>query len=73
MVQLVSLPASVEDISKECFYACESLSRVTFYESSSLKLIGHEVFCGCEMKEIPCGVKKLLRNAVPRSVLIARP
>ena len=35
----VVVPDRVEDLREECFYDCISLSRVTFRESSSLKLI----------------------------------
>ena len=35
------IPSSVEELCEGCFYLCESLSRVTFGESSSLKRIGH--------------------------------
>ena len=36
----VVVPDSVEELCEWCFFWCSSLSRVTFGESSSLKLIG---------------------------------
>ena len=35
-----------EELCEKCFYECESLSHVTFGESSSLKLIGKMAFFG---------------------------
>ena len=61
MVELVSVPDSVEEISEECFSKFESLSRVTFGESSSLKLIAIGAFFQsgiCEI-HIPDGVQEL--------------
>ena len=51
-VELVSIPDSVEEISESCFSECESLSRVTFGESSSLKLIGNQAFYRSGLREI---------------------
>ena len=44
-VELLSIPDSVEWVPDGCFSSCKSLSRVTFGESSSLKLIerGHSI------------------------------
>ena len=42
--RFVSIPDSVEELCHECFCECKSLSRVTFGESSSLKLIWNEAF-----------------------------
>ena len=39
MVQLVSIPDSVEVVPEACFLWCEGLSRVAFGGISSLKLI----------------------------------
>ena len=36
----IHIPDGVEELCEKCFYECESLSCVTFGESSSLKLIG---------------------------------
>ena len=44
MVELVSIPDSVEELCDGCFSGCTSLSRVTFGDSSSLKLIGKKAF-----------------------------
>ena len=50
MVELVSIPDDMEELCEKCFFWCKSLSRVTFGESSSLKLIGKgyslKVTCG---------------------------
>ena len=61
LVELVSIPDSVEEISKSYFSACESLSRVTFRESSSLKVIGNGALSGCGIREIqiPDSVEEL--------------
>ena len=48
----VVVAESVEELCEKCFYGCKSLSRVTFDESSSLKLIGKEVFYGSGVVEI---------------------
>ena len=60
-IELLSIHDSVEELCESCFFCCESLSRVTFGESSSLKLIGKEAFCGSGVVEIhiPDGVEKL--------------
>ena len=42
-----------EELCDECFFGCEGLSRVTFGESSSLKLIGKEAFSRSGVGEIP--------------------
>ena len=57
----MSIPDGVEELCDSCFYKCESLSRVTFGEPSSLKLIGKEAFCGGGVSEIhiPDGVEEL--------------
>ena len=61
MVQLVSIPDSVEELCDKCFCECENLSRVTFGESSSLKLIGKNAFSQSGLVEIhiPDGVEEL--------------
>ena len=41
-----------EEICEQCFLWCQSLSRVTFGESSSLKLIGEKAFSGTGLCEI---------------------
>ena len=52
---------SIEELCEKCFSLCKSLSRVTFGESSSLKLIGRLAFQGSGVREIhiPDGVEKL--------------
>ena len=59
--RFVSIPDKVEELCEECFYECESLSRVTFGESSSLKLIGNGAFRETALVEIriPDGVEEL--------------
>ena len=42
----IHIPDRVEELCDECFSWCEHLSRVTFGESSSLKLIGKRAFYG---------------------------
>ena len=50
--RFVSIPDSVEELCEKCFCECKSLSRVTFGESSSLKLIGKKAFLGSGVVEI---------------------
>ena len=71
----IHIPDSVGELCEVCFCNCKSLSRVTFGESSSLKLIGKNVFNSSGVREIhvPDGVENLLRNTVPPSVSIAKP
>lgn len=61
MVQLVSIPDAFEELCEECFYKCENLSRVTFCESPSLRLIWHGAFFGSCLTEThtPNGVEEL--------------
>ena len=70
----IHIPDGVEEICELCFCKCTSLSRVTFGESSSLKLIGKTAFRESGVVEIhaPDGVVELLRNAVPCHVRIAK-
>ena len=62
--RFVSIPDGVEELCEECFYDCQNLSRVTFGESSSLKLIGKAAFNGSGVREIhiPDGIEQLLRD-----------
>ena len=46
------IPDSVEELCEERFSGCASLSRVTFGESSSLKLVGMGAFCETGLREI---------------------
>ena len=59
--RLMPIPDGVVELCEKCFCVCESLLRVTFDESSSLKLIGKEVFNGSGVVEIhtPDGVVEL--------------
>ena len=50
----IHIPDSVEELCEACFYGCESLSRVTFGESSSLKLIGNGAFLGVDSLVFVC-------------------
>ena len=43
---------NVEELCESCFHKCKSLSRVTFGESSSLKLIGNKAFFRSGIVEI---------------------
>ena len=59
-----SIPDGVEELREKCFSWCESLSRVTFGESSSLKLIENWAFsesCVVEI-HIPDGIERLLMD-----------
>ena len=60
----IHIPDCVEELCEECFSECQSLSRVTFGESSSLKLIGKEAFKSSGVTEIhiPDGIERLLRD-----------
>ena len=62
--RFVSIPDGVEELCEKCFSGCKSLSRVTFGESSSLKLIGKRAFCGRDLLEIhiPDGIERLLMD-----------
>ena len=51
-LKFVSIPNSVEELCERCFFSCQSLSRVTFGEASSLKLIGKEAFLLSHLREI---------------------
>ena len=57
----IHIPDGVEKLCDECFCECESLSCVTFGESSSSKLIGEGVFreSGVHEMHIPDGVEEL--------------
>ena len=61
VVESVSITDSVEELCEGCFYLCKRLFRVTFGESSSLKLIGKEAFIWSGVREIhiPDGVEEL--------------
>ena len=63
--RFVSIPDVVEEICDWCFSWCKSLSRVTFVESSSLKLIGKEAFSWSGLREIhiPDGVELVLMDS----------
>ena len=52
VAQWVSIPDSVEQICESCFELCERLSRVTFGEPSSLKMINKDAFCCSYVREI---------------------
>ena len=54
MAQLVLIPKCVEEISEVYFSGFGLLSRVTFGESSSLKLIGNNASCRSSVREIRC-------------------
>ena len=74
MVRLVSIPDVVEELCEGRFSECESLSRVTFGESSSLKLIGREAFRGSGVREIHAPARaKMVCDAGPGYPLIAKP
>ena len=62
----IHIPDGVEELCDLCFCRCKSLSRVTFGESSSLKLIGKEAFIGCGVVEIhvPDGIERLLMDPI---------
>ena len=51
-VEMVSITDGVEVLFPSCFRSCKVLSRVTFGESSSLKRIGPQAFCGSGLREI---------------------
>ena len=59
--RFVSIPDGVEELCEKCFYKCKRLSRVTFGESSSLKLIGKGAFrvSGIVEIHIPDAVEKI--------------
>ena len=60
--QLVSIPDNIEELGTYCFRDCDKLLRVTFGESSSLKLIGADGFLLASVREIhiPDSVEKLV-------------
>ena len=60
----IHIPDSVEGLCQSCFFGCESLLRVTFGESSSLKWIGNDAFRGSGLVEIhiPHSVERLVRD-----------
>ena len=72
--QLVSIPGSVEEICEKSFFQRESLSRVTFGESSSLKSIGKEAFSGSGVIEIhiPDGVEELCEGCFSQCRSLSR-
>ena len=57
----MSIPDGVGELCEKCFYKCSSLSRVTFGQSCSLKMIGNEAFCRSAVVDIhiPDGVEEL--------------
>ena len=60
-IRSLSIPDSVESLPDKCFYGCENLFRVTFGESSSLKIIGFEAFSksGILQIDIPDRVEEI--------------
>lgn len=58
-LQSVEIPSSVEEIGREAFYNCYSLSSVTFADNSRLRTIGNEAFRNCS---------KLKSIAIPDNV-----
>ena len=60
-LQEVHIPDGVEEFCALCSYSCTNLSRATFGESSSLKLIGNRAFLGSAVGGvcIPDGVEEL--------------
>ena len=48
----IHIPECVEEICDQCFVCCKSLLRVTFGESSSLKILDRDVFRGSGLGEI---------------------
>ena len=73
-VELVSIPDSVVELCEECFLECKRLSRVTFGESSSLKLIGKGSFrrSGVQEIHIPDGVEKLCEECFHECTSLSR-
>ena len=61
----IHIPDGVEEFCDWCFCECENLSRVTFGESSSLKLIGKGTFFGSRVVEIhvPDGIERVLMDS----------
>ena len=51
-LEALILPDRVEELSEACFCGCERFSRVTFRESSSLKLMGKWAFRGTWLQQI---------------------
>ena len=62
--RLMPIPDGVVELCEKGFCVCESLLRVTFDDSSSLKLIGKEVFNGSGVVEIhiPDVIERLVRD-----------
>ena len=60
-VRFVSIPDGVQELCEECLAWCASLPRVTFGESSYLKLIWKGFRSGVRDIHIPDGVGRLLR------------
>ena len=62
--RFVSIADGFEELCENCFYECESLLRVTFGESSSLKLIGKKAFGRSGVREIhvPDSVEELCES-----------
>lgn len=48
----ITIPRNVEEIGSRCFDGCEHLSRVSFSEPASLRIIGAWAFCKCALTEI---------------------
>ena len=61
----IHIPDGVEKLCGWCFSDCKNLSRVTFGESSSLKLIGKKAFFGSGVVEIhvPDGIERVLMDS----------
>ena len=70
----VVVPGNVEELCESCFHKCKSLSRVTFGESSSLKLIGKQAFgrTGLVEVHIPEGVEGLCERSFCECLFLFR-
>ena len=60
----IVVPDCVEELFESCFWCCESLLRVTFGESSSLRRIAERAFLGSGVREIhtPDGIGHFLMD-----------
>ena len=74
MIGSVSIGDYVEELCDESRGPCKNLSRVTFGESSLLKLIGNRSFCvNCVCKiHIPDGVELVPCDVVPHYTRVAK-